>query len=34
MPEWLSKVLPNLAVEPAEVRHHTGEQPTVATESE
>jgi RND superfamily putative drug exporter len=34
MPEWLSKILPNLAVEPAEVRHHTGEQPVVATESE
>jgi RND superfamily putative drug exporter len=34
MPAWLSKILPNLAVEPAEVRHHTGEHPTVATETE
>ena len=34
MPEWLSKILPNLAVEPAEVRHHTGEEPAVVTESE
>jgi putative drug exporter of the RND superfamily len=34
MPEWLSKILPNLAVEPAEMRHPTGEQPTVATENE
>jgi RND superfamily putative drug exporter len=35
MPEWLSKILPNLAVEPAETPHPDGApKPAVATESE
>jgi putative drug exporter of the RND superfamily len=34
MPEWLSKILPNLAVEPS-ATHHAGEgKPAVATENE
>jgi RND superfamily putative drug exporter len=34
MPEWLSKVLPNLAVEPAAHHHEGTAEPAVATESE
>jgi RND superfamily putative drug exporter len=35
MPEWLSKILPNLAVEPADSHHPDGTaKPTVVTESE
>jgi len=38
MPEWLSKILPNLAVEPHDTQHPDGHDPTakpaVATESE
>jgi RND superfamily putative drug exporter len=36
MPEWLSKILPNLAVEPPETPHPSteGPKPAVATESE
>jgi RND superfamily putative drug exporter len=34
MPEWLSKVLPNLAVEPAAHHHDATGEPAVATETE
>ncbi|OJU86052.1 MAG: hypothetical protein BGO11_04250 [Solirubrobacterales bacterium 70-9] len=34
MPEWLSKILPNLAVEPHETPVEAAAKPTVATESE
>jgi hypothetical protein len=34
MPEWLSRILPNLAVEPADMPHDDGTKPVVVTESE
>ena len=34
MPEWLSKILPNLAVEPGSQHPDSGGEPAVATESE
>ncbi|HXF31416.1 MAG TPA: MMPL family transporter [Solirubrobacterales bacterium] len=34
MPEWLGKILPNLAVEPHETPHDSAVKPDVATESE
>jgi putative drug exporter of the RND superfamily len=34
MPEWLSKILPNLAVEPSDMPHDGAAQPAVATESD
>jgi RND superfamily putative drug exporter len=34
MPEWLGKILPNLAVEPSDMPHGDAGEPAVATESE
>jgi RND superfamily putative drug exporter len=34
MPEWLGRILPNLAVEPADTPVDGGPKPAVVTESE